>query len=72
MPVLGPIKRRDLIFYLKRLGFDGPYAGARHEFLAKGGLRLRLPNPHQGDISTGLITRILREAGISREEWERL
>lgn len=27
MPHLGPIKRKDLIFYLKRLGFEGPYPG---------------------------------------------
>ena len=25
MPPLKPIKRRDLIYYLKQLGFDGPY-----------------------------------------------
>jgi len=30
MPQLGPIKRRDLIRYLKDLGFDGPYSGAKH------------------------------------------
>ncbi len=24
MPPLKPIKRRDLIYYLKQLGFDGP------------------------------------------------
>ncbi len=28
MPVFGPIKRSDLIRYLKQLGFIGPYAGA--------------------------------------------
>lgn len=33
---------------------------------------MRIPNPHQGDISRGLLTRILRQAGISREEWEKL
>jgi hypothetical protein len=26
MPHFGPIKRKDLIYYLKRLGFEGPYA----------------------------------------------
>jgi predicted RNA binding protein YcfA (HicA-like mRNA interferase family) len=29
-----------------------------------------IPNPHQGDIGVGLLTRILRQAGVSREEWE--
>jgi hypothetical protein len=27
MPRLGPIQREDLIFYLRRLGFDGPFRG---------------------------------------------
>jgi len=33
---------------------------------------LRVPNPHQGAIGRGFLTRILRQAGISREEWEKL
>ena len=31
-----------------------------------------IPNPHQGDISRDLMMRILRQAGVEREEWERL
>ena len=68
----GPIKRRDLIRCLKQLGFDGPYAGGRHQFMAKGDLILRIPNPHQADIGKELLARILQQAGISREEWEKL
>lgn len=30
MPELVPIKRRDLIRYLRNLGFEGPYSGKRH------------------------------------------
>ena len=33
-------------------------------------MRLRIPNPHAGDLDTGLVARILREAGISKEEWD--
>jgi predicted RNA binding protein YcfA (HicA-like mRNA interferase family) len=33
---------------------------------------LVLPNPHQRDIGRELLARILRQAGISREDWERL
>jgi hypothetical protein len=29
-------------------------------------------NPHQADISRGLLARILRQAGIERDEWEKL
>jgi len=36
MPRLGPIKRRDLIRYLRQLGFEGPFSGGRHEFMAPG------------------------------------
>lgn len=25
MPHIGPIKRKDLIYYLSQLGFEGPY-----------------------------------------------
>jgi hypothetical protein len=31
---------------------------------------VRIPNPHRGDIGVALLTRILRQAGISRDEWE--
>jgi len=72
MPTLGPIKRKKLIYYLQQLGFDGPYSGGKHQFMVKEHLRVRIPNPHQSDIGKNLLTRILREAGIDREEWEKL
>jgi predicted RNA binding protein YcfA (HicA-like mRNA interferase family) len=72
MPAFGPINRRDLIYYLRQFGFDGPYAGGRHQFMVKGELRLVIPNPHQRDITAALLSRILRQAGINRGEWEQL
>ncbi len=72
MPCLGPIKRQDLIRHLSQLGFKGPYSGGKHQFMIKGNLTLALPNPHRGDIGVGLITRILRQAGIDKDEWEKL
>jgi predicted RNA binding protein YcfA (HicA-like mRNA interferase family) len=47
MPKLGPVKRKDLIRYLRELGFDGPYSGGKHEFMVKSDVTLRLPNPPQ-------------------------
>ena len=38
--------------------------------MVRGDLVLTIPNPHQGDIGIGLLARILRQGGISREEWE--
>jgi predicted RNA binding protein YcfA (HicA-like mRNA interferase family) len=59
---------------LKKLGFTGPYSGGKHEFMVKESDRLRLtiPNPHKGEIGKGLLAEILREANISREDWEKL
>jgi len=70
MPALAPVSRRELIQRLRGLGFDGPYTGGRHEFMLRGNRRLILPNPHRRSISVALLTRLLRQAGISREEWQ--
>lgn len=72
MPAFGPISRRELIRYLKKLGFEGPYKGKKHDFMVKGDLTPRVPNPHRGDISKDLLGRILEQAGVSKEEWRRL
>ena len=72
MPPFGPIKRNDLLKALKQAGFEGPFAGGKHEFLVKGELRLVIPNPHQGEISRELLARILHQASLSRSEWEDL
>lgn len=70
MPPLGPISRADLIRRLRAAGFDGPYSGGKHAFMLKGDLALTIPNPHRGDIGKELLIRILRQAGISRDEWD--
>ena len=72
MPAIGPIKRRDLIVYLRTLGFTGPHPGGRHETMQRGDFTFPIPNPHRGDISKEFLLRILKEAGISREEWTAL
>lgn len=72
MPPLKATKRSNLILFLKKCGFDGPYAGGKHQFLIKGNLRLTIPNPHQSDIGINLLEKILKQAGISKEEWENL
>lgn len=63
------ISLRKLIQKFNKLGFDGPYSGGRHLFMIKGNLKVRIPNPHKGDISQHLIAEILRQAGISSKEW---
>ena len=72
MPRFGPLKRADLIVYLRRLGFEGPEPGSKHSVMYRAQQRERLPNPHQVDISRDMLARILRQAGIDRDEWEGL
>jgi hypothetical protein len=40
--------------------------------MLKGDLMLRIPNPHQSDIGKELLARLLRQAGIDKDEWEYL
>jgi len=72
VPHLGPVRRDELIKYLRALGFEGPYYGRKHQFMIKGEVRLRIPNPHQRDIGKELLSRILRQGKISRDTWEKL
>ncbi len=66
------LSRRNLIYSLKQAGFDGSYSGGKHQYMLRGELKLTIPNQHQGDISQSLLSRILRQANISRDEWETL
>ncbi|MDP3772462.1 MAG: type II toxin-antitoxin system HicA family toxin [bacterium] len=47
---------RKLVQKFRRLGFDGPYSGGRHLFMSKDELKIHIPNPHHGDISSHLIS----------------
>ena len=72
MPAFGPIKHRDLIRCLTRIGFSGPHVGGKHMFMTRGVQRVIIPNPHRGDISVSLLSILLSQAGVSREDWEAL
>lgn len=72
MPPFGPIKRRDPFTFSGMLVSPVQSRERGMRLMARGDTQIALPNPHQGDISRGLLARILRDAGISREEWERL
>lgn len=63
------VSHRELVRRLRELGFNGPYAGGRHLFMLRGDCRLTLPNPHRGKISVDLLQRVLRQAGVPKEEW---
>jgi len=70
MPSLSPCSHREFVAKLTRLGYDGPFAGGRHMYMTKkGAATVRVPNPHRGDISLGLIKRILRIANIDQDQF---
>lgn len=69
MPRLGPVSWRELVRRLRALGFEGPYQAGPHPYMVRDDLVLTIPNPHRGDISADLLARVLRQAGISRDEW---
>ena len=70
MPSFGPTTRTDSIRFLRRFGFLGPYSGGKHQFRVKETTRVRIPNPHRGDIGKNLLRAILKEAGVSVADWE--
>ena len=39
-----PCKRRDFISRLRKLGFDGPFSGSRHQFMIYQNSRLTIPS----------------------------
>lgn len=68
-----PCKRRDFIIKIKKLGFDGPYSGARHQFMVYKTHRLALPS--QSEYSVPQLKMMLDEIEgiigkkISIDEW---
>lgn len=69
-----PVSRRELIKRLHKLGFRGPVSASKHSYMQRDRdkLKLRIPNPHSAgaDIGSPILDRILKQAGISKEEWE--
>ena len=67
---LKSIRRRDFMKRMREFGFQGPVSGGKHQFMKRGKLKVRIPNPHgAGDISSELLSEILRQAGIATNEW---
>ena len=74
MPKLSPLKAEQVIRKLRKLGFVGPVAGGRHVRMVRLETNQIIPVPmHKGkDVSVGLIRAIIREVGITPEEWNQL
>ena len=71
MARLAPVRWSEFVRRMHQLGFEGPFAGGKHPHMMKGVVMLIIPNPNRNEISIALLARLLRQAGISRQEWER-
>lgn len=60
-----------MVTKFRALGWSGPEYGTKHPFMKKGNHRQRIPNDHKEDIRPPLLGEILRQAGISKEDWEK-
>ncbi len=71
-----PCKRRDFIRSLRKLGFEGPYSGTRHQFMIYG--RHRLAIPSNAEYSVPQLRMMIREVEeilnreINANEWAKL
>lgn len=71
-----PCKRRDFIKKLRKLGFDGPFSGTRHQFMVLNKNRLTIPSNDEYSVPQlrmmiGEIEEII-DRPISVEEWTNL
>jgi predicted RNA binding protein YcfA (HicA-like mRNA interferase family) len=66
---LSPVSWERFVSRLKELGFEGPFYGGKHPKMKKGNLLFVIPNKHEPDIDVGFLRRLLKQAGITEEEW---
>ncbi len=71
-----PCKRGDFVRRLRKLGFDGPYSGTRHQFMIYGQSRLAIPS--NSEYSVPQLRMMIREVEtilarkVSLEDWTTL
>ena len=66
---LKPLKYRELIAKIKKLGLAGPFHGSKHPYFLKGNLSILIPNQHRGDVGKELIKGIINQLGITAKEF---
>ena len=71
-----PCKRREFIQKLRKLGFEGPYSGTRHQFIVFEKHRLAIPS--NAEYSIPQLRMMIREVEeilnrkIDLNEWDNL
>jgi len=66
---LSPVNWKEFVSRMKELGFEGPYYGGKHPKMKKGNLTVIIPNKHETEIGAGFLKRLLKQAGITEEDW---
>jgi len=69
MTRLTPVAWKELVNKLKAFDCEGPCQAGSHPYMIRENQRLTIPNPHKSEIGVSLLQEILRQAGISRDEW---
>ena len=74
MSRLSALKPDEVIRRLRKLGYEGPIPGGRHSRMIHPTKHQIVPIPmHKGkDVGVGLIRTILRQIGVTPEEWNDL
>ncbi len=71
-----PCKRREFIRRLRKVQFDGPYSGTRHQFMIYGPHRLAIPSNDEYSVPQlrVLIHEVEEIMGrkITADEWNEL
>lgn len=71
-----PCKRSEFIRRLRKLGFEGPYSGTRHQFMVHQQYRLAIPSNHEYSVTQ--LRMMIREVevilgrSVAIEEWDSL
>ena len=71
-----PCKRKVFIKRLRKLGFEGPYSGTRHQFMVYQNQRLSIPS--NNEFSVAQLHMMVNEVeaiidrSLSADEWDDL
>lgn len=69
---LKPLKHKELIAKLKKLGLEGPISGGKHPYFLFGKTKMVIPNPHRSEVGKDIIKSILNKIGLEFEEFLKL
>ena len=71
-----PCKRRDFVKKLRRIGFEGTYAGTRHQFMVYGQHRLTIPSNDEYSVPQLRMmigeVEVILEREMTLDEWNSL